>query len=159
MNAGMSLAAFKTIFLWEYVHRLWGRLIGFVYAMPFLYFLMRGRIPRRLHATASTPSCSRAREGSRENAVTESPRSLNAATSRFPISPVAPVTPTLIVRSCGSSSPGQCAELLGLPEADLGAGGGRAAVTRLVSHRSRDGPDDLSVEDRGDDVVLAQFVG
>jgi cytochrome c oxidase assembly protein subunit 15 len=48
LNAGMSLGDFKTIFLWEYVHRLWGRLIGFVYALPFLYFLVRGRIPRRL---------------------------------------------------------------------------------------------------------------
>ncbi|HXP04945.1 MAG TPA: COX15/CtaA family protein [Stellaceae bacterium] len=48
LNAGMSLADFKTIYLWEYVHRLWGRLIGFVYALPFLYFLVRGRIPRRL---------------------------------------------------------------------------------------------------------------
>jgi len=48
LNAGMSLAQFKTIYLWEYVHRLWGRLIGFVYALPFLYFLLRGRIPRRL---------------------------------------------------------------------------------------------------------------
>src|SRR5580692_5556055 len=48
LNAGMSLADFKTIFLWEYVHRLWGRLIGLVYALPFLYFLLRGRIPRRL---------------------------------------------------------------------------------------------------------------
>ncbi|HEV2188628.1 MAG TPA: COX15/CtaA family protein, partial [Stellaceae bacterium] len=48
LNAGMSLADFKTIYLWEYVHRLWGRLIGFVYLLPFLYFLARGRIPRRL---------------------------------------------------------------------------------------------------------------
>src|SRR5579863_10206340 len=48
LNTGMSLGAFKTIFLWEYVHRLWGRLIGFVYLLPFLYFLARGRIPRRL---------------------------------------------------------------------------------------------------------------
>ena len=48
LNTGMSLGDFKTIFLWEYVHRLWGRLIGFVYLLPFLYFLVRGRIPRRL---------------------------------------------------------------------------------------------------------------
>jgi cytochrome c oxidase assembly protein subunit 15 len=48
LNAGMSLADFKTIYLWEYLHRLWGRLIGLVYALPFLYFLIRGRIPRRL---------------------------------------------------------------------------------------------------------------
>jgi cytochrome c oxidase assembly protein subunit 15 len=48
LNAGMSLADFKTIYLWEYVHRLWGRLIGFAYLLPFLYFLVRKRIPRRL---------------------------------------------------------------------------------------------------------------
>jgi cytochrome c oxidase assembly protein subunit 15 len=48
MNTGMSLGDFKTIFLWEYVHRLWGRLIGFVYFVPFLYFLIRRQIPRRL---------------------------------------------------------------------------------------------------------------
>jgi cytochrome c oxidase assembly protein subunit 15 len=48
INAGMSLADFQTIYWWEYMHRLWGRLIGFVYLLPFLYFLVRGRIPRRL---------------------------------------------------------------------------------------------------------------
>jgi cytochrome c oxidase assembly protein subunit 15 len=48
LNAGMSLADFKTIYLWEYVHRLWGRLIGFAYLLPFLYFLIRKRILRRL---------------------------------------------------------------------------------------------------------------
>ena len=48
INAGMSLGDFKTIYLWEYVHRLWGRLIGLVYLLPFLYFLIRGRISRRL---------------------------------------------------------------------------------------------------------------
>jgi heme a synthase len=48
LNAGMSLAEFKTIYWWEYVHRLWGRLIGFAYLLPFVYFLARGRIPRRL---------------------------------------------------------------------------------------------------------------
>src|SRR3546814_9187129 len=31
VNAGMDLAAFKTIFWWEYIHRLWGRLIGLVF--------------------------------------------------------------------------------------------------------------------------------
>jgi cytochrome c oxidase assembly protein subunit 15 len=50
INAGMSLAQFKTIFWWEYTHRLWGRLIGFVYLLPFLYFLVRHQIPKRLVA-------------------------------------------------------------------------------------------------------------
>src|SRR3954453_3168992 len=47
LNVGMSLGEFKSIFLWEYVHRLWGRLIGFAYALPLVYFLIRRQIPRR----------------------------------------------------------------------------------------------------------------
>jgi cytochrome c oxidase assembly protein subunit 15 len=46
VNHAMSLAEFKTIFWWEYVHRLLGRSIGVVFLVPFLYFLARGRIPR-----------------------------------------------------------------------------------------------------------------
>ncbi len=41
LNAGMSLAEFKTIFWWEWSHRLLGRVIGIVYLLPFLYFLWR----------------------------------------------------------------------------------------------------------------------
>ena len=47
-NAGMTLAEFRGIFWWEYIHRLWGRLIGLVFALPFLWFLLRGQIPRAL---------------------------------------------------------------------------------------------------------------
>ncbi|HZU88361.1 MAG TPA: COX15/CtaA family protein, partial [Stellaceae bacterium] len=50
IHYGMTLAQFKWIFFWEYLHRLWGRLIGFVYALPFLYFLVRRRVPKRLVA-------------------------------------------------------------------------------------------------------------
>ncbi|CAN5304937.1 COX15/CtaA family protein [soil metagenome] len=42
LNAGMSLAEFKTIFWWEWSHRLLGRVIGMVYLLPFLWFLWRG---------------------------------------------------------------------------------------------------------------------
>src|SRR5207248_189640 len=42
LNAGMSLAEFKTIFWWEWSHRLLGRVIGIVYLLPFLWFLWRG---------------------------------------------------------------------------------------------------------------------
>ncbi len=48
IHPDMTLAAFKWIFFWEYLHRLWGRLIGVVFAVPFLYFLLRGRVSRRL---------------------------------------------------------------------------------------------------------------
>ena len=47
-NAGMTLGEFQTIFWWEYVHRLWGRLIGLVFALPFLWFLITGRLRRPL---------------------------------------------------------------------------------------------------------------
>lgn len=42
LNAGMSLDDFKTIFWWEWSHRLLGRVIGMVYLLPFLWFLARG---------------------------------------------------------------------------------------------------------------------
>jgi cytochrome c oxidase assembly protein subunit 15 len=48
VNRGMSLAAFKLIYWWEWTHRFLGRLIGAVFALPFLYFLCAGEIDRRL---------------------------------------------------------------------------------------------------------------
>lgn len=47
VNAWMDLAAFQRIFFWEYVHRLLGRLIGVVFFVPWLYFLVRGRLTGR----------------------------------------------------------------------------------------------------------------
>jgi heme a synthase len=41
LNAGMTLAEFKTIFWWEWSHRLLGRFIGIAYLLPFLFFLWR----------------------------------------------------------------------------------------------------------------------
>jgi cytochrome c oxidase assembly protein subunit 15 len=48
VNQGMSLAAFKSIFWWEYFHRLLGRTIGFVFLLPLLWFWWHGRIDRPL---------------------------------------------------------------------------------------------------------------
>ena len=48
VNLGMSLTEFKSIFWVEYAHRLLGRVIGLAFLVPFLYFLARGRIERRL---------------------------------------------------------------------------------------------------------------
>ena len=44
-NFWMEIGDFKAIFFWEWFHRLWGRLIGLVYAVPFLFFWVRGMIP------------------------------------------------------------------------------------------------------------------
>jgi cytochrome c oxidase assembly protein subunit 15 len=48
INRGMSLDEFKTIFWWEWSHRLLGRLIGVAFLVPFLWFLWRGWIDRGL---------------------------------------------------------------------------------------------------------------
>lgn len=44
VNAGMTMAEFQSIFWWEYIHRAWGRLIGLVFFLPFVWFLVRGRV-------------------------------------------------------------------------------------------------------------------
>lgn len=48
LNRGMSLDQFKTIYWWEWVHRLIGRLIGVAFLLPFLWFLGRGWVAPRL---------------------------------------------------------------------------------------------------------------
>jgi heme a synthase len=48
LNAGMTLEEFRTIFWWEWSHRLLGRFIGVVYLLPFLYFLWRGALSTEL---------------------------------------------------------------------------------------------------------------
>ena len=48
IHASMTLDQFKGIYFWEYLHRLWGRLIGIVFFLPFLWFWYRGRIGRSL---------------------------------------------------------------------------------------------------------------
>lgn len=45
INKGMSLDAFKAIYLWEWAHRLVARTIGLVFAVPLLVFWLRGRLP------------------------------------------------------------------------------------------------------------------
>ncbi|PTX51195.1 cytochrome c oxidase assembly protein subunit 15 [Gemmobacter caeni] len=44
-NSGMDLAAFKTIFWWEWGHRQLGRVIGLVWALGFVGFLAARKIP------------------------------------------------------------------------------------------------------------------
>ncbi|GBG34166.1 Cytochrome c oxidase assembly protein COX15 [Hondaea fermentalgiana] len=46
LNQGMSLDEFKHIYFMEWFHRMWGRGLGFVFGVPFLYFMARGRIQR-----------------------------------------------------------------------------------------------------------------
>jgi heme a synthase len=43
---GMTLSDFKFIFFWEWFHRLMGRLIGLAFALPLVWFWVRGVIPK-----------------------------------------------------------------------------------------------------------------
>jgi len=44
INMGMTLEEFKSIFMYEYLHRVLGRLIGVIFTVPFLFFLFTKRI-------------------------------------------------------------------------------------------------------------------
>ena len=46
VNIDMDLAGFKMIFFWEYVHRVWGRMLGLAFGLPLLYFWLARRIPK-----------------------------------------------------------------------------------------------------------------
>jgi cytochrome c oxidase assembly protein subunit 15 len=50
LNRGMTLDQFKTIYWWEWSHRLLARLVGAAFLLPFLFFLSRGAIPPGLKA-------------------------------------------------------------------------------------------------------------
>ncbi len=48
VNRGMALEDFKTIFWFEYAHRLLGRILGLAFLLPFAWFLAARRLDRRL---------------------------------------------------------------------------------------------------------------
>ena len=44
----MNLNQYKNIYYWEYAHRIFGRIIGIIFIIPFFIFLRRGYIKRNL---------------------------------------------------------------------------------------------------------------
>ena len=48
LNPDMDLEGYKGIFMLEYIHRVWGRLIGIFFLLPFLYFLIAGKLHKSL---------------------------------------------------------------------------------------------------------------
>ncbi|XP_022142800.1 cytochrome c oxidase assembly protein COX15 [Momordica charantia] len=54
VNKGMSIEDFKFIYWMEYAHRMWGRALGVMFALPFSYFLRKGYITVRLGLRLST---------------------------------------------------------------------------------------------------------
>ncbi len=48
INEGMTMGEFQFIYFWEYIHRLWARLMGFVFAIPLAIFWARGMVDKPL---------------------------------------------------------------------------------------------------------------
>jgi cytochrome c oxidase assembly protein subunit 15 len=48
INSSFTLADYKTIFFWEWLHREWARLMGLVFIIPFLVFLVQKKIDRKM---------------------------------------------------------------------------------------------------------------
>ncbi len=54
LNPDMDLEGYKGIFMLEYIHRVWGRLIGVFFLAPFGYFLIAGKIRKSLTPQLAT---------------------------------------------------------------------------------------------------------
>ena len=48
LNPHFTLDDFKTIFFWEWLHRLWARLLGVVFLIPFIFFIIQKRVRREM---------------------------------------------------------------------------------------------------------------
>lgn len=48
LNTDFTLRDFKFIFFWEWFHRFWARLLGVVFLIPFIYFLIRGYFKKEM---------------------------------------------------------------------------------------------------------------
>lgn len=48
INSHYTLADFKYIFFWEYLHRMLGRLLGLVFIIPFGYFLIKKKLSKKM---------------------------------------------------------------------------------------------------------------
>lgn len=48
INSDFELENFKSIYWWEYIHRLIGRLIGIVFIIPFIFFYLKKQIDKSL---------------------------------------------------------------------------------------------------------------
>ena len=45
-NSSMTLIEFKKIFFWEYLHRIWGRIIGLTFFIPLFFLWVKGSFNR-----------------------------------------------------------------------------------------------------------------
>ena len=59
----MSLDEFKTIYRWEYGHRMYGRFIGFAFTLPLMYYIYKGHISSQLYKRLGVLFCLGASQG------------------------------------------------------------------------------------------------
>jgi cytochrome c oxidase assembly protein subunit 15 len=48
LNFDFTISDFKSIFFWEWFHRVWARLIGFVFIIPFVWFLFTKQFKKQM---------------------------------------------------------------------------------------------------------------
>src|SRR4028119_2391434 len=48
INTHFTLSDFKFIYFWEWFHRVWARLIGIVFLIPFIYFIIKGYFKKNM---------------------------------------------------------------------------------------------------------------
>ena len=49
INSSMTLSEFKFIYFWEWFHRAFARLIGFIYLLPLIYFILNKYMNRKYY--------------------------------------------------------------------------------------------------------------
>ena len=57
INRSMTLDEFKFIYWMEYAHRMWGRVLGIAFGLPFMYYLARRQLPSALIRQLSVLFC------------------------------------------------------------------------------------------------------
>lgn len=63
INFSYTLSDFKYIFFWEYLHRLMGRVLGLVFIIPFIYFLIKKKLSKKLILQSTVLFCLGALQG------------------------------------------------------------------------------------------------
>ena len=63
INFNYTLSDFKYIFFWEYFHRLMGRFVGLVFIIPFIYFLIKKKLSKKLILQSAVLFCLGALQG------------------------------------------------------------------------------------------------
>src|SRR5262249_44215590 len=87
-KAGMSLDEFKTIYWWEWTHRLLARFVGAAFLIPFLWFLWRGWLEPPLRAVVGD---FRPRRGARRGRLVDGRLGSRRAGQRVAIPPGVPL--------------------------------------------------------------------